>query len=187
MIIVLDPGHGDTPGAPGYDSGACDGNRHEAVAALEAALTLKHILTGMGFTVHLTRDGTAGGKPDLNQRLTRARQLGARAFISVHYDSKFEKPRHRRGCYYAPGTASRLMADALRRRMGRDFWIAPSSSSRFNGLYIDAFPDALPSVMLELDSIQYAPATRDRSGRLALLTPYAKTIAAFLNAKGSVK
>lgn len=187
MIIVLDPGHGDTPGAPGFDSGAVNGKRTEAAAALEAALTLKYLLENMGFTVHLTRDGTAGAKPDLARRLTRARQLGAHAFISVHYDMKFDKPRHKRGAYYAPGTASRLLAEALKRRLGKDFWIAPSSSSRFDGLYIDAFPDALPSVMLELDSIEYAPNTRDRKGRLALLTPYAEVIAAFMNAKGAIK
>lgn len=174
--IVLDPGHGDTRGMPGFDPGACFGQRCEAEAALEAALTLKALLTERGYRVLLTRDGTRGAKPDLAQRLKFAAQNGADAFVSMHYDMTFPSPgRHRRGVYHAPGTASLKLAKALTGALGKSAWIAPSSSSRFGGLYIDAFPDARPSVMLELDSIQFAPPTGPlgKLGRLAMLEPIA--------------
>ena len=69
-----------------------------------------------------------------------------------------------------------LLLPALRECPGR--WCRPSSHSRFNGLYIDAFPDQKPSVMLELDSIQYAPptGTAGREARLEMLRPIADAI-----------
>lgn len=182
-LIVLDPGHGSTRGVLGYDPGACDGQRTEADANVEAALTLKSLLVGKGFRVVLTHDGNDGPKPDLNWRVRMAGALGADALISIHYDMKFTPGKHLSGVYYAPGTASKLFADALtpvlRECAGR--WCQPTSHSRFKGLYIDAFPDQKPSVMLELDSIQFAPPTGSagREARLTMLRPIADAIAAY--------
>lgn len=183
-IIVLDPGHGSTPGILGYDSGCCDGPRTEASANVEACLTLKSLLVAKGFRVVLTHDGNDGPKPDLSWRIRMAAGLGAVALISVHYDMVFKDGRHLSGVYYAPGEASKRFAEkvlpSLRECPGR--WCNPSSSSRFNGLYIDAFPDPKPSVLLELDSLRHAPptGTAGRDARLAMLRPVADAIAAAL-------
>ncbi|WP_200939695.1 hypothetical protein, partial [Deinococcus sp. Leaf326] len=113
-----------------------------------------------------------------------AEGLKAVALISLHYDIVFKNAQPMSGVYYAPGKASRKFAEkvlpALRECPGR--WVKPSSSSRFNGLYIDAFPDAKPSVLLELDSIRHAPptGTAGREARLTMLRPVADAIAAAL-------
>lgn len=183
-LIVLDPGHGSTPGVLGYDPGCCDGPRTEAAANLEAALTLKSLLVGKGYRVVLTHDGNDGPKPDLNWRVRMAASLGAAAFVSLHYDMVFPDSRHLSGVYYAPGEASKRLADALlpALRACTGQWCKPSDSSRFHGLYIDAFPDAKPSVLIELDSLRHAPpaGTAGREARLALLRPIADVLAAFI-------
>lgn len=179
-IIVLDPGHGSSRGVLGYDPGCCDGDRTEADANLEAALTLKGLLVGKGFRVVLTHDGNDGPKPDLSWRIRMAAGLGAVALVSIHYDMVFRDARHLCGVYYAPGEPSKQLAQtvALALRQGKDSWVKPSSSSRFHGLYIDAFPDAKPSIMLELDSLRHAPpsGTAGRAARLALLRPIADAL-----------
>jgi N-acetylmuramoyl-L-alanine amidase len=187
-LIFIDPGHGDTPGTKGWDPGAVyndrkPGMRVEAIAALECALALKFLLEELGFEVRLTRDGTKGAKPDLAKRLSIAAASGAVAFISLHFDMRFNPPRHRSGIYCAPGAASLALAREILPALiqGNKSWLLPSSSSRFNGLYIDAFPDAKPSVMLELDSVQYAPAPGPvgRAARLKLMKPIADAIAEY--------
>lgn len=175
-IIVLDPGHGSTKGAKGYDSGATFGVRTEAEANLEAALTLKHLLTQSGWQVHLTHDGTQGAKPDLAYRVRHAAELGALAFVSLHYDMAFTPPKHLQGVYHAPGVASFSLGQKVQRALGLGAWLRPSSSSRFNGLYIDAFPDQRPSILIELDSIQYAPGKLDGQARTKMLIPIAVTL-----------
>lgn len=187
-LIFLDPGHGDTRGAKGWDPGAVYadgrvGERVEATAALECALTLKALLVERGFRVELTRDGTNGAKPDLARRVSKAAASGADAFVSLHFDMAFTPPRHLSGVYHAPGAASLALARklALALVQGTRSWVRPSSVSRFNGLYIDAFPDARPSVMLELDSVQYAPAPGavGKAARVKLMTPVADAIAEY--------
>lgn len=190
-LIVLDPGHGSGPRAAwaghGYDPGTVDTRRNltEAEANVDACLTLKHLLQARGLRVALTHDGTLGAKPDLTWRITMAKALGAAALISVHFDMAFDKPKHLSGVYYAPGEASKAFAYGVRGALiqGERSWVKPSEHSRFKGLYIDAFPDPLPSVLLELDSIAYAPdlGARGKADRLKMLTPVADRIAQLLN------
>ncbi|WP_155300190.1 N-acetylmuramoyl-L-alanine amidase family protein [Deinococcus kurensis] len=180
-IIVLDPGHGSTRGVLGYDPGCTSGDRTEADANLEAVATLKVLLVARGFRVVLTHDGTDGPKPDLSWRVRMAAGLGAAALISVHWDQVFKPSRHRSGVYYAPGEPSRKLAQAVAPHMaqGDKSWCEASTHSRFGGLYIDAFPDARPAILLELDSLQHAPptGTAGKVARLAMLTPIADAIA----------
>ncbi|WP_162243108.1 N-acetylmuramoyl-L-alanine amidase, partial [Deinococcus sp. Leaf326] len=112
-IIVLDPGHGSTPGVLGYDPGCCDGPRTEASANIEAALTLKALLVAKGFRVVLTHDGNDGPKPDLSWRIRMAEGLKAVALISLHYDIVFKNAQPMSGVYYAPGKASRKFAEKV--------------------------------------------------------------------------
>lgn len=183
-IIVLDPGHGSTPGVLGFDPGCVDGSRTEAAANVEAALTLKSLLVAKGFRVVLTHDGNDGPKPDLSWRVRMAAGLGAVALVSIHYDMVFKDARHLSGVYYAPGEPSKRLAEAVAPmlRQGKDSWVKPSSSSRFGGLYIDAFPDSRPSILIELDSLRHAPptGTSGREARLAMLRPVADALAAAL-------
>jgi N-acetylmuramoyl-L-alanine amidase len=183
-IIVLDPGHGSTRGAPGFDSGAVFMDRTEAEANLDAALTLKSLLTDRGYKVVLTHDGTDGAKPDLSWRIRMAVGLGAVCLVSLHYDQAFVPSRHRRGVYAAPGSRSMALAQALTSATClKGGWCEPSSHSRFNGLYIDAMPDNLASVLVEMDSIEYAPESGPlgRTDRLVMLRPIASTIAGFIH------
>lgn len=180
-IIVLDPGHGSTRGVLGYDPGCVHGDRTEADANLEMAATLKFLLVGRGFRVVLTHDGNDGPKPDLSWRTRMAAGLSAAALISLHWDMVFKPSRHRSGVYYAPGEPSRRLAQLIAPtlKQGAASWCEPSSHSRFKGLYIDAFPDSRPAVMIEFDSLMHAPptGTAGKAARIAMLTPIAEAIA----------
>lgn len=195
IVLVLDPGHGDTPGAIGYDPGTSFGQKVEAVSALECSLTMKALLTDavqahpeIDLDIHLTRDGTGGAKGSLPRRLARAAQLGADLFVSVHFDMKFTPSGHRMGAYYAPGAVSEA---AARRIMAAVDAVTPhrvwckSSFERKDaegrgGLYIDAFPDNRPSVLLELDSVEFAPRTgpAGKAERIAMCTPWVNALLA---------
>jgi N-acetylmuramoyl-L-alanine amidase len=180
-VVMLDPGHGSTPGARGFDPGVVYGVRTEAEANLEACLTIKHLLVQMGVEVHLTHDGRQGAKPDLYGRIVRAKEVKADAFISIHYDMVTTPPRHLSGVYYAPGVSSYQLAKEIIKVMRPGAWLKPSNSSRFGGLYIDSFPDALPSILIELDSIAFAPGKLDGQARTKMLQPIARVIHSYLS------
>lgn len=166
-VVLLDPGHGDTPGARGYDPGVTDGGRHEAIVALEAALTCRFVLAKAGWDARLSRDGSAGPKPDLEGRVRLARAIDAVALVSLHYNSRGTYPL----VYYAPGFASLGLARAIAREQRiPDQRVWPSSSARFGRLYVDSFPDERPAVLWELGPIESAPRSgeRGRAGRLEL-------------------
>jgi N-acetylmuramoyl-L-alanine amidase len=180
-VIVIDPGHGDSP-APqyrgrGYDPGVVDPvaepDRHEAVAALEISLTFKELLEGDGWDVILTRDGTGPRKPDLYWRTRMAVEKNALAFVSVHYNSVGAP-----GLVYYP--TGNWVSLNFAKRLAREVSVrqtTPSSESRFGGLYIDYFPYASrerwgrqrPAVMLEVSSIRAAPPA-GATGRSARIT-----------------
>jgi hypothetical protein len=160
-VIMLDPGHGDTPltrgkRTPGYDPGVVSSNgRHEAEAALEMALTCKHELMAAGWDVRLTRDGTNGAKPDMAKRVWGAHDVNARALVSLHFNSVGTYP-----CvYFAPGWASLNLARKLAGHARiPDDKVWETMHSRFRGLYIDAFRDDRPAILWEVSSIDGAPA-----------------------------
>lgn len=178
-VIVLDPGHGSTRGAPGYDPGVTNGDRHEASAALEMALTLKQLLQEDGWIVKLTHDGKQGGKPDLAGRVQFARDHNALVFLSVHFNSV----RTYALVYYAPGETSFSLAKKVAKECGipsDKVW--PSSSSRFNGLYIDAFPDSRPSILWEVGPIDKAPKAGKlgKAKRIELCKPVVRALRGYL-------
>ncbi|MBB6099378.1 N-acetylmuramoyl-L-alanine amidase [Deinobacterium chartae] len=162
-ILMLDPGHGSTRLAPGYDPGVVYGSRHEAEANLELCLTAKQVLEQADWDVRLTHDGRQGAKPSLRGRIDRAVALGARAFVAVHFNAA----RSYGLVYHAPGEASLNLARRLAREAGLTrVW--PSRASRFRGLYVDAFPDHAPAVLWEVAAIDRAPAP-GAAGRAARL------------------
>lgn len=186
-LIVLDPGHGDTKGwmpkdpvkdKRRYDPGVvAPSGTDEATLALEIALTGKFVLEREGdFDVMLTRYGQGGPKPDLGRRVRTARQLGADAFISLHYNCVKCGPM----VYYAPGEPSLKLARLLEEQ-AEVKRVEPSSSSRFNGLYIDAFPDWQPSILWEIASVEDAPAllSKGRDARIELMEQLLRALRAF--------
>jgi N-acetylmuramoyl-L-alanine amidase len=167
--ICLDPGHGDTRGAPNYDPGAMFGDRHEADAALEMAMTCKFVLSD-AWNVFLTRNGLGGGKPSLAGRVQFARDVRAVAFVSIHYDVQGGSSL----VYYSPNAVSKVLADEAGRAFGYGQpFERPSNSSRFGRLYIDDFdptdaPATKPAVLLEVGPIDQAAPAGD-AGRDARL------------------
>lgn len=191
VTLVLDPGHGDTPGARGYDAGVTHGAKVEARSALECSLTIKSLLIStlatshpeIDLDVHLTRDGTAGAKPDLNGRMKLAASVDADMFASVHFDMKFTPSQRRFGVYHAVGAVSKGAAERIAAsvaKTGVRTWCRASTESRFGGLYIDSFRNDRPAVLLELDSIEFAPKTgaAGKQERIALCQPWVEALAA---------
>ncbi|HEX2864001.1 MAG TPA: N-acetylmuramoyl-L-alanine amidase [Deinococcales bacterium] len=160
-IIALDPGHG------GSDPGAVAPNgRHEADAALELALTCKSALEQAGWKVMLTRQDGGQGTPDLYARMIAARNAGAAALVSIHYNSV------RAGglVYRSPTAGSTAFALRLASQCGFPtdrVWA--TSKSRFGRLYIDDFvTSARPAILWEVTGIEAAPPAGD-AGRAARL------------------
>lgn len=84
MKIAIDPGHGMSNRVPGkYDPGAVSNGVAEADIALLVALTLKHVLTGAGIEVFLTRSDENQECP-IGKRAKRAQIAGCTHFISLH-------------------------------------------------------------------------------------------------------
>jgi N-acetylmuramoyl-L-alanine amidase len=183
--LCLDPGHGDTRGAPNYDPGAIVGERHEAEAALEMALTCKYVLSD-AWNVFLTRNGLGGGKPSLQGRVQFARTVRAVAFVSIHYDIQGGSSL----VYYAPNATSKALADEAGRAFGYgEPFVRPSSSSRFGRLYIDDFDPTntaitRPAVLLEVGPLDQAPPPGDagRAARLAWAEKLSAALASLLPA-----
>lgn len=80
-VIVIDPGHG------GIDPGAVAvSGAYEKDLVLEMARELRRLIEQTGrYQVALTRDGDEFIR--LRDRITKARELGGRVFISLHADS----------------------------------------------------------------------------------------------------
>jgi N-acetylmuramoyl-L-alanine amidase len=184
-IIVLDPGHGSTPSVRGYDPGVVYQGNIEARKALDLALTCKALLVQDGWDARLTHDGTQGAKPDLAERVRCAAGCGADVFVSIHFNSVPARPERSYGLvYFAPGAASLKLARRLAFECGfpaDKVWA--STSSRFNGLYIDAFPDPKPSVMWEVTGINKAPPEGD-AGKAARIFEAQKLVRAVRHLKG---
>ncbi|MBB4659851.1 N-acetylmuramoyl-L-alanine amidase family protein [Parvularcula dongshanensis] len=79
-LVVIDPGHG------GFDPGAAGPSGYaEEMATLEAAKTLRTILTARGYEVILTREDDSYVEHE--QRIEMARRSGAELFLSLHADA----------------------------------------------------------------------------------------------------
>lgn len=78
--IMIDPGHGDTPGAVGANP-----NYPEKRINLDLSQKIRDILTGLGAEVVMTRDADA--RVYLHERVEKFESSGAQLFISVHHNS----------------------------------------------------------------------------------------------------
>ncbi|MGI2326496.1 SH3 domain-containing protein [Planococcus sp. YIM B11945] len=93
LTIVLDPGHG---GNDGGTTGAR--NTREKDLTLRTAEILSHHLRAAGADVTLTRQSDV--YVDLRNRVAEGHQLGADAFISIHYDANTDNSVHGFTTYY---------------------------------------------------------------------------------------
>jgi N-acetylmuramoyl-L-alanine amidase len=80
-VIVIDPGHGNNSGAYSKHS-----KRFEDRYTLESAFIVKDYLEASGATVRLTRTDNSIC-PALSARVNFSNSVGAKAFVSIHYNS----------------------------------------------------------------------------------------------------
>jgi N-acetylmuramoyl-L-alanine amidase len=106
-VIVIDPGHGGIdPGAIAVDGAL------EKDLVLEMALELRRLIERTGrYQVELTRDGDTFIR--LRDRITKARELSGRVFISLHADSLREADQRGASVY----TLSEKASDAEAARL----------------------------------------------------------------------
>lgn len=141
-LIIVDPGHGGTdPGMLGttYDT-------MEKDLTLQTSLYLRDYLTAKGARVEMTR--TRGDqKPALSQRVQLGRQLGADAFVSIHYNSSPKNVSGTLTFFYSQQNDLRL-ARAVETRLGEGIGL------RSNGLSFGDYhilrENPLPATLVEL-------------------------------------
>lgn len=141
-LIVVDPGHGGSdPGMLGttYDT-------MEKDLTLQTSLYLRDYLTAKGARVELTR--TRGDqKPALSRRVQIGTQLGADAFVSIHYNSSPKNVSGTLTFFYSELNDLRL-ARAIETRLGA------GTGLRSNGLSFGNYhilrENPLPAALIEL-------------------------------------
>lgn len=147
-VIVIDPGHGgEDPGTVYKQKGQSIVS--EKYAALALSLTLKYLLTKKGWKVYLTRSKDL--RPAYSYRTKLPSSVDADAFVSIHFNTP-----HSYGLVYYAGEKKRPISKRLARIIGkhlgfRRLW--SSTESRFGRLYIDDVRYDIPSVLVEIDSI----------------------------------
>lgn len=146
-VFVLDPGHG------GIDPGAERGDLSEADLMLTMARLLKEALVRRGAEVALTRE--ADDFIPLEMRLSRARALGAGAFVSLHADALAEGEARGASVYTLAEEASEAAGAALAERHDRGELLA--------GVDLSAQDDTVAAALMAMARVETAP----RNARLA--------------------
>ncbi|MEK5490793.1 N-acetylmuramoyl-L-alanine amidase [Paenibacillus sp. FSL R7-0297] len=141
-LIVVDPGHGGSdPGMLGttYDT-------MEKDLTLQTSLYLRDYLTAKGARVELTR--TRGDqKPTLSRRVQLGQQLGADAFVSIHYNSSPKNVSGTLTFFYSEQNDLRL-ARAIETRLGAGIGLRSNGLSFGNYHILRENP--LPAALIEL-------------------------------------
>lgn len=146
-LFVIDPGHG------GIDPGAERGDLTEADLMLAMGRSLKEALLRRGAEAALTREGD--DFVPLEARLSRARALGAGAFISLHADALAEGDARGASVYTLAEEASEAAAAALAERHDRGELLA--------GVDLSAQDDSVAAALMAMARVETAP----RNARLA--------------------
>lgn len=141
-LIVVDPGHGGLdPGMLGTTYGTM-----EKDLTLQTSLYLRDYLAAKGARVELTR--TRGDqKPALSRRVQIGRQLGADAFVSIHYNSSPKNVSGTLTFFYSEQNDLRL-ARAIENRLGAG--IGLKSNGLSFGNYHILRENPLPAALIEL-------------------------------------
>ncbi|MEM7439335.1 MAG: N-acetylmuramoyl-L-alanine amidase [Pseudomonadota bacterium] len=148
LVVVLDPGHG------GIDGGAERGGYQEKELVLQFAKELQEALIRSGrYKVELTR--TDDVFLSLPARVTRARQLNADVFISIHADALSEGTASGTTVYTISPKASSAMAEELAESHDRSDLLA--------GVDLSQQDDQIAAILMDMARLE----TDQRSDLLA--------------------
>ncbi|PPB81739.1 N-acetylmuramoyl-L-alanine amidase [Albidovulum inexpectatum] len=147
IVVALDPGHG------GVDPGAQAAGLTEAELMLGFAKELAEVLRAAGVDVYLTRDSDTFVA--LDERITRARTVGADLMLSLHADSLKQGEATGATIYMLARRASDAASEHLAESHDRADLLA--------GVDLARQDDALALVMMDLARTE----TRPRTERLA--------------------
>ncbi|NQX48564.1 N-acetylmuramoyl-L-alanine amidase [Paenibacillus tritici] len=141
-LIIVDPGHGGLdPGMLGTTY-----NTMEKDLTLQTSLYLRDYLSAKGARVEMTR--TRGDqKPSFSRRVQLGQQLGADAFVSIHYNSSPKNVSGTLTFFYSEQNDIRL-ARAIETRLGQGIGLRSNGLSFGNYHILRENP--LPSTLVEL-------------------------------------
>lgn len=148
LVVVLDPGHG------GIDSGARQEGKLEKNLVLSFAKELKDslILTGR-FKAHLTRDDDEF--VSLLGRISKAKQLGADVFISLHADALESG--------WAKGTTVYTLSDEASNEASAFLATRHERADLLAGVDLSKQSDVIATVLMDMARVE----TKSRSNLLA--------------------
>lgn len=150
QVIVIDPGHGGSPGAVG-PTGLL-----EKEVVLDVSLRVAHMLRQAGATVILTRDNDSN--VSLTQRVEIAAAANAHIFVSIHANAHTNSAIGGTETYFfqhsATAPASRILAEYLQKELVRALGLRDIGVKHGNFHVIRE--TAMPSVLLELAFISNA-------------------------------
>jgi N-acetylmuramoyl-L-alanine amidase len=111
LLVVVDPGHG------GRDRGERGPNgSYEAEVCWDVARLVAERLIDLGARVRFTR--TEAEDPDVTTRASRANEMGANVFLSLHLNSNTEQSASGASSYYFPlSTTGESLAEAVQLRL----------------------------------------------------------------------
>jgi len=150
QVIVIDPGHGGSPGAVG-PTGLL-----EKEVVLDVSLRVAHMLRQVGATVILTRDNDS--LVSLTQRVKIAAAANAHIFVSIHANAHTNRAIGGTETYFfqhsATAPASRLLAEYLQKELVQTLGLRDIGVKHANFHVIRE--TTMPSVLLELAFISNA-------------------------------
>ncbi len=141
-LIVIDPGHGGSD--PGMLGTSFD--TMEKDLTLQTAFYVRDYLRARGAHVEMTRT-RADQKPSLARRVQIGQQLGADAFVSIHYNSSPKKVSGTLTFFYSENNDLRL-ARSIENRLGQG--IGLKSNGLSFGNYHILRENTLPATLVEL-------------------------------------
>ena len=148
LVVVLDPGHG------GIDSGARQDGKLEKDLVLLFAKELKDSLILSGrFKAHLTRDEDTF--VSLSGRISKARELGADVFISLHADALKSG--------WATGTTVYSLSDEASNEASAYLAERQDRADLLSGVDLSQQSDVVATVLMEMARVE----TKSRSDLLA--------------------
>ena len=141
-LIVLDPGHG------GIDPGATRDGLREADLMLTFSRELSEVLIRSGrFRVGVTRESDMFLR--LSERVSRARALGATAFVSLHADALAEGK--------AKGAIVYTLSDTASDAIAADLVQAHDRADLLAGVDLSGEDDEITNTLLELARVDTQP------------------------------
>ncbi|MBS3899480.1 MAG: SH3 domain-containing protein [Dethiobacter sp.] len=150
QVIVIDPGHGGSPGAVGPTG------LMEKEVVLDVSLRVAEMLRQAGATVILTRDNDS--IVSLPQRVNIAAAANAHIFVSIHTNAHTNTAVGGTETYFfqnnATATASRLLAEYLQKELVQALGLRDIGVKHGNFHVIRE--TTMPSVLLELAFISNA-------------------------------